>query len=135
MTLFSVVLILATLSCNPARSIAMTAPANLSTQSNFNWDDFQPHRMTELVNHANTVVDLEEFKRSPSASIYPEMDSGYTLPSRVTVTYTGKFRQTPFHHMFALGEWVRPYDPSMTDEALIAIFKYEGRFIEDSASY
>jgi hypothetical protein len=81
------------------------------------------------------MVNLEGFKRSPSGSIYLEMDAGYTLPSRVTVTYTGEFRQTPFHHMFAIGEWVRPYNPSMTDEDLIAIFKYEGRFIDGLASY
>jgi hypothetical protein len=76
------------------------------------------------------MVNLDAFKQDPHDAIYLETDIGNTFPSIVTMIYHGEFREIPQNHMLAISTWIRSARPSMSDEDVLAIFQYEGRFSE-----
>jgi len=129
------------ISCQPLANLTgpglagtSTLPANELAAAEFEGTQYQPRSMVEIIDRANAMLNLEAFRQDPHDSILLEMEAEHTFPSTVTTIYHGEFRKIPKHHMFAISTWLRSPRPSMTEEDVLAIFQYEGRFSEGPTS-
>jgi hypothetical protein len=91
--------------------------------------------MEGILANVNTIWRTDLLMQDPDNTIYLEVDSEFTFPSRVVMTYEGEFREILPHRMAAINAWLRGPRPSMGEEDVLAVYRYEGHFSEGSASY
>jgi hypothetical protein len=91
--------------------------------------------MEGVISSVNASLNIDAINQDPSNLFYLEMDSEYTFPSRVTMTYLGEIREILPYRMAAISTWLRSPRPSMSERDVLAIFRYEGRFTDGSVSY
>jgi len=119
----------------PETSTVSSLSTSPSAETEFESNQYESHSMEEIIAGTRTIVNFDDIKQDPHDSIYLEMDIGHTFPSSVTMMYHGEFHEIPSHRMLAISAWLRSPRPSMSDEDVLTIFQYEGRFSEGPTSY
>lgn len=103
---------------NPARptiQTTLTVPASQPAGSDFDRTQYRPSSMEGIFANVNSIWNTDLLEQDPNNSIYLEIDSELTFPSRVALTYLGEFREIPPHRMAAISAWLRG-PPALHDQ-------------------
>lgn len=110
-------------------SMFVSEPAEPSSQNS--WERYQARSFHEL----DALTDEIMSDITGEKTVYLEMSPEYQYPSRVQVTFTGNFRDTPESKLEWIKVWMSTFAPGLTADEVAEIFAQEGLFTEGSTEY
>jgi hypothetical protein len=100
-------------------------------QSSNTWDRYQPRTFAELDTLTGEIIDTS----TEGKAIYLEQSPDYQYPSRISVQFTGSYRDTPKDKLEWITAWMFNQAPQLSKAEVESLFGQEALFTESSTEY